>query len=357
MLTLYRRHRSKCKMKGRKAKCSCPIWAQGALDGEKIRQSLDLTNWEAAQKRIRDWEVDGKKNVISLGAAYDRFIAQHEVNGHAKPTVGKHKLLQRRAVAFLGDVPLKTISVDDMARFRESWSGMSNFGHGLGPTTARNEIERLRQFFKFCLEREWIDKNPASALKLPIIKNIERKPYEDYEIQQIDRATGFFPNWGIYGELNRERVKAFIAVLRWTGMRIGDAVLFSKDTVKDGQIILRTQKNGKRVSIPLHADTEAALEKIDKGNHYYFWSGEGTIKSALAAWSRTLKRLSQIAKFKVTAHRFRHTLIVKLLSNGIPISEVAAIAGNSPRIIERHYNQFVQSRQDRINEAVKAIWK
>jgi len=111
MITLYRRHRTTCKFKGRKAKCSCPIWAQGILDGEKIRQSLDLTNWEAAQKRVRDWEIDGKKNVVSLGAAYDRFIAQHEANHHARATVNKHKLLKYKAVAFLGDVSLKSISV------------------------------------------------------------------------------------------------------------------------------------------------------------------------------------------------------------------------------------------------------
>ena len=166
---------------------------QGILDGEKLRQSLDLTNREAAQKRVRDWEIDGKKNVVSLGAAYDRFIAQHEANGHARATVGKHKLLKRRAVEFLGDVSLKSLSVDDMARFRESWSVMRDFGVGLGPTTSRNEIERLRQFFKFCVERGWIDKNPASALKLPISKNVERRPYEDDELSAIDRAIGFFP--------------------------------------------------------------------------------------------------------------------------------------------------------------------
>jgi integrase len=357
MLTLYRRHRANCKFKGRKAKCSCPIWAQGALDGEKIRQSLDLANWEAAQKRVRDWEIDGKKNVVSLGTAYDRFIAQHEANGHARATVGKHKLLQRRAVAFFGDVAVRSITVDDASQFRESWSKMAHWGHGgLGPTTTGNEIMRLRSFFKFCLERGWVDKNPASALKLPILKNIERHPYEDDEIEKIDTASRYFRNGGIHGDLNRERIHAFIEVLKWTGMRIGDAVQFSKDTVVDGQIILRTQKNGKRVSIPLHPDAKAALEKIANGNHFYFWTGEGSIKSAVSCWCRTFMRLSQIAHIKVTAHRYRHTLIVRLLSHGIPISEVAAIAGNTPRIIERHYNQFIQSRQDKLNNAVKAIW-
>ena len=47
MLSLYR-DRAKCKIKSRRAKCSCPICVQGVLHDEKIRQSLDLTNWEAA---------------------------------------------------------------------------------------------------------------------------------------------------------------------------------------------------------------------------------------------------------------------------------------------------------------------
>ena len=89
---------------------------------------------------------------------------------------------------------------------------------------------------------------------------------------------------------------------------------------------------------------------------YFFWSGNGTIHSATTDWWRTLKRLGKVAKIKVHAHRFRHTLAVELLSKGVPVSEVAAILGNTPRIVEKHDNQFIQSRQDRINDVVKGTW-
>ena len=52
-------------------------------------------------------------------------------------------------------------------------------------------------------------------------------------------------------------------------------------------------------------------------------------------------------------HRFRHTFATTLLSRGIPVSEVAAILGNSPRIIEKHYLQWIQVRQESINAAIK----
>jgi hypothetical protein len=45
-----------------------------------------------------------------------------------------------------------------------------------------------------------------------------------------------------------------------------------------------------------------------------------------------------------------------LLSKGVPVSEVAAILGNSTRIVEKHYAQWIQARQDALEKAVKATW-
>jgi hypothetical protein len=38
------------------------------------------------------------------------------------------------------------------------------------------------------------------------------------------------------------------------------------------------------------------------------------------------------------------------------LPEVAAIAENTPRVIEKHYNHFIQTWQDAINRAVMAVW-
>ncbi len=346
MLSLYRRHRAKCKMKGRKAKCFCPIWVQGKLHDEVVRRSLDLTNWEAAQKKVRTWEIHGIKASISLGDAYDRFIEQHRANGSADETIKKHTRLKKLAVEHFGDVGVRTLSVDDVSRFRESWE--------FAPLTTRNTIERLRGFFRFCIEREWLEKNPGATLKLPKITQVDRKPYDGHELMAIECALGDYPNWGIYKTNTRERVRTFVSVLRWTGMRIGDAVQLSRANIADGQITLRTEKNGKRVCIPMHPDIASGLK--DLGGEYFFWSGNGKVSSAVSDWERTLARLGKIAHVKCHAHRWRHTFIIECLCEGIPVSEVAAIVGNSPRIIEQHYSQWCVKRQEKINESVKAIW-
>ena len=54
--------------------------------------------------------------------------------------------------------------------------------------------------------------------------------------------------------------------------------------------------------------------------------------------------------------RFRDTAAVRWLQAGLPIEDVANLLGNSVRIVERHYSPWVQSRQDRLNERVRAAW-
>ena len=348
MLTLYRRHRAKCKYKGRRAKCFCPIWAQGVLHGETIRRSLDLTNWEAAQKKVREWEIHGRENTVTVGEAYDRFLENQRVNHSAADTMQKQRLLKKRMVEHFGDTPVRAITVDDLDHFRQTWH--------LGPTTTANTINRLRTFFNFCLKREWIEKSPARHLTVPKIDEVERKPFEPEELQKIWEAVEQFPNWGIYGMGTRDRLRAFLLILRWTGMRIGDCVQLEESKIVDGQITIRTTKNGKRVSIPLHPEAREALEKIKNGNRFYFWSGEGTVKSAVSAWERTMKRLYRICGFRAHCHRYRHNFATELLAKGVPISEVAAILGNTAKMVEKVYGQWCKGRADALNELVKATW-
>jgi len=347
MLTIYRRHRDKCKFKGRRAKCFCPIWVQGTLEGEKIRQSLDLTNWEAATKKIREWEVAGKKNVVTIETAMKRFIADLNSRGLSPDTVRKFELLRDELVAMFATLPMNRLTPDDLAKFREGWD--------FKPSTARKKLERLRSFFKFCNERKWIADNPAKPLRPPKETAIEKKPYEPQELEKIAWAVPLFPIKGIYGEANRDRVAGFVAVLRWTGLRIRDVVTLQPKAIAGDMITLRTQKNGKPVQLPVHPEMKGALEKLKSGE-YFFWSGEGNPKSCVGDWQRTFRRLSTLAGVHIHAHRWRHTFAVELLSKGVPVSEVAAILGNSPRIVEKHYSQWISTRQDAINRAVMATW-
>ena len=85
-------------------------------------------------------------------------------------TVKKAELLTDALCRFLQGIPLVRIAADDLGRFREGWKA--------SPSTARKKLERLRSFFKFCVDRDWIAKNPAKSLKAPKESVIEKKPFE-----------------------------------------------------------------------------------------------------------------------------------------------------------------------------------
>ena len=117
------------------------------------------------------------------------------------------------------------VTADELGKIKEGWT--------VRPSTAIKKLERLRSFFKFCLDRDWIAKNPAKALKPPKEIAIVTKPYDESEMEKIAWAIPLFPRKGIYGEDNRERIKAFVAVLRWTGLRIRDVVQLHRSKVSE----------------------------------------------------------------------------------------------------------------------------
>lgn len=318
------------------------------LHGKMIRKALDIRSWEAAQKIVQDLEINGDKESVSVRTAGERFISARRAKGNTEETIKKLERLTEGMERFLGDIPLERIRVDDAARFYESWT--------LGPLTRGKQLERMRSFFNFCVRRKWIADNPCLGIEKPAITEIERKPFEPEELEKIAWAIPLFPIKGIYGEQNRERLKSFIAVLRWTGLRIRDVVQLKRSQIQGDYLILRTQKNKKQVKLIMHEEVKEALASMTGTSEYFFWSGEGNPKSCVGDWQRTFARLSKIVGFRIHAHRWRHNFAADLLSRGVSVTDVAAILGNSSRIVEKHYAQFVKQRQDALDRAVQATF-
>jgi hypothetical protein len=55
------------------------------LRGVHVRKSLDLRNWEAASRLIRDWEIEGKDDTMTARKAVERFLADREADTSPMP--------------------------------------------------------------------------------------------------------------------------------------------------------------------------------------------------------------------------------------------------------------------------------
>jgi integrase/recombinase XerD len=352
VLTAYRRHRAKCKHRSRRYKgCSCPIWIQGTLEGRNIRRSLDLTNWEAAQNRIRELEIFGEGRVISVEDACSRFLADVEARGIGPAQTSKYKLLTKELTAEFGAVSVREISVDDLRRYREKWK--------LSPISASKKLERMRTLFSFCLSSGWIQQNPARGLKVPSIAPAPTLPFTDEEMEKIlwaaESIREAHPKMlpGI-----ERKLLALILLMRYSGIRISDAVAFRRDQLKNGKLFLRQAKTKHPVWVPVPPKVVKALAACDEGQAQYFYSGSGKLKSAITEWQDRLKKVYEMAGIPDGhSHRLRDTFAVALLNEGVPLETVSILLGHrSIKTTEKHYAPWVKSRQKALEEAVKATW-
>ncbi len=228
----------------------------------------------------------------------------------------------------------------------------------MAAVSARKKLERLRTFFKFCIESGWAWENPAKLIKAPLARLSPTLPFTDGEIERILWGTEVYPNKGIYGADSGRRIRAFINLLRYSGLRIRDAATLSRDKLHDNKLLLYTQKTGQPVWLPLPKKIAEELEGLNPGRKHFFWSGNGLAKSTVADWQRSLAKVFELAGIKGHAHRFRDTFSVNLLKAGVPLETVSVLLGySSIRITERHYSPWVKSRQIKLEESIEKAWK
>jgi integrase len=80
------------------------------------------------------------------------------------------------------------------------------------------------------------------------------------------------------GKANARRLRALVLLLRYSGLRIGDAVSCSVDRLANGKLRLYTQKTGTHVYCPLPEFVVRELEAIPKMSDA-IGSGQGTARS------------------------------------------------------------------------------
>lgn len=367
-LTIYRRHKRTCSnfgkpRRGKQSPCNCKCWANGILADREIRVSLDTRDWKKANQKVHEWE--SKERVIEPGAAmsvadaWTSLIADLEARKLSDETIRKYKLLERQMKAYgesRGLALLNQFDVDALSRFRATWKD--------GPRTAGKKLERLRAFFRFAHDRQWIETNPATRIKLPKVSLRPTMPLTHDEMVKIlaacDRVQATTP---IEGKLNAHRTKTLVLLMRYSGMRVSDAVTLTTDRIDGKRLFLYTQKTGVPVYTVLPDSVLQVLNATPRiTTTHYFWTGIGKRRTVVTHWQKRLKRIFDLAEVSkgegnAISHRFRDTFAVELLLAGVPIERVSILLGHqSVRVTEKHYNPWVRSRQEQLEADIASAW-
>jgi integrase/recombinase XerD len=151
--------------------------------------------------------------------------------------------------------------------------------------------------------------------------------------------------------------------MRYTGMRVSDAVTMTTDRLDGKRLFLYTQKTGVPVYTVLPESILRTLEATPRMTETnYFWSGQGKRETVVCHWQMRLKKLFDLAAVSkgegnAVSHRLRDTFAVELLLAGVPIERVSILLGHqSVRVTEKHYNPWVRSRQEQLEADVASAW-
>jgi site-specific recombinase XerD len=316
----------------------------GIYRGERIRQSLDTSSWQLAQRRLaallakRDQTArqTPDTNEKTLAAAVDRFLKSHGVGDRARDFRGdieyssfrkyrtKLSLLrtfcEREGIADLADVNLDVL--EDYRRSRD-----------VSQVTWKVELQALRTFFHYCVTHKWIAANPGTEMKSP--RNLKPNKVVPYTLREeaaildaCDQIGGAKYKRGA-AVYERLRAKAMILLLRHTALRISDVATLESDAVswdEDCQrwrIFVRTLKSGEQVYLPLPDGLKVVLDVLPiprnapQGCRYYFWNGQSELRAVVGIAERSLAAVFKKSSVKnAHAHRYRHTLATRLLGEG-----------------------------------------
>lgn len=352
---LVRNHSDKCPhaSKGpRFLNCKCPLGVDGEIRGKRHRRSLFTRNLDKAYRKLAELERPDYQEPKPLKEAIDAFKAAKEDVGHG--TKRNHRraldnflqIAKAAGVNRLDDVEIETV---DLYRAKRAISAL----------TWTKELAILRNFFGFCVSRKWMLFNPAKEVKAPKTKPTPKEPYTEDEVLAILSACDQLGR----GAYERDRARAMVFLLRFTGLRISDVATLARDRVRDDRIYLYTMKNGKPVFLPIPPVLREALEALPtpKGtvgeSKHFFWSGNGTTRAFIRGVTRTLARVFELSEVAgAHAHRFRHTLATALLEKGWTTEDVSIVLGSTPDIILRHYAQWTIQRQERITSLAQDVW-
>ena len=254
----------------------------------------------------------------------DEYINHMRGNKKSEGTIHEY-------VRNLTDV-FTTIGKDEEAIVYEDIENYKLSIASLSSSTINTRISALKSYYKFLMQRRYVEVNPVEYVECPKVKNKEKIPLTGEQVRAMIAKT------------SNVRMEAFIMALATTGMRIAELASVTIDDYNNrvGNTIIITGKGDKerRVTFPDEAIacidkyiwSERSVHAAKTGTNLLFVSNQGT---ALAAGNmgEQLKKIAKEAGIpqwdKVCNHLLRTTCATLALRNGVELPTIQKMLGHS----------------------------
>jgi integrase len=301
-----------------------------------------------------------------------------------------------RLFEWLETLTPRPVHVSDLTTLVDEFRSTWNFG---SDQTRRLEYSNLKEFFKFCVTKRWIDKNPLDGIKAPIVQPGSRTTaFSDQQYDAIIAtiksqfpialSNGKFKNLEEEKQYNdAHRLLAFVELMRWGGLALEDAVRFELSSMQDdGEVSYKRVKTYRRtgrkatpVLLPHVVSLLRATVPIDGNPNQPFYDKNVVISTNKNRWSTAVKEVCFAAGIDLVktdirdrephCHMFRDTfavnrLITQYKTGQIDHEGIADELGDTEAVFLKHYTPLIEKlkkvkkdARHRIANAQAAEWE
>jgi len=187
------------------------------------------------------------------------------------------------------------------------------------PHAARSWLVTLRSLCQFALKRGWLRADPTANIKQRSIKGDGFHTWTDDEIAQFEA----------HHPIGTKPRLAF-ALLLYTAQRRSDVVRMGRQHIKDGVLMVKQQKTGATLAIPVHPHLQAVLDATP-GEHLTFLVTATGKPYGGNAFTEQFRNWCDAAGLpqRCKPHGLRKAACRRLAEAGCSANEIMAISGHA----------------------------
>jgi site-specific recombinase XerD len=206
------------------------------------------------------------------------------------------------------------------------------------PSSQARAVAALRCFFRFLLENEQIERDPAQVLRTPQKREALPDVLDRRELARLLGATERHDVWARTHDGKRERDRLLLALFAYAGLRRSELLgLDWTDIDLERRLLkVRRAKGGRQRSVPIHPAIEPLL--VDylrvraRDPEPALFVGVQGRRLSQTIMTQTFHRYARAAglteRKRVTPHTLRHVFASELLRSGANLRQIQELLGH-----------------------------
>lgn len=219
------------------------------------------------------------------------------------------------------------------------------YNNNIKKSTAARKLAAIRSFYQYCIQKGWIDENPAKMVNTP--KQEKSVP----SFLSEEEMTAFL-DLPISDKPLELRDRAILELLYATGLRVSELVGIDLSDINFEERLLRVLGKGKKERIvPFGTQAEKNLKRYVK-KRYLIHEGKIDKKAVFLNYrgerlsTRSVQRIvdgyfkKSAIKRKISPHSLRHSFASHLLGRGADLRVIQELLGHESLATTQKYTHL-----------------